>query len=246
MAGQQRETDNRILQSLSRETFERLKPSFRTVDLPHGLVLSHEYEEVDDVYFLERGLVSIVQRMEDGRIVEVGAIGVNGVTNSFSLCGLGSPGLEYLVQVPVSAIRVHRDVLLDEMSRDGLLKRLIQNYGQFSIEQIARTAACNRLHTITQRSCLWLLTAHDCARADFFDLTHEFLAEMLGVQRSGVSAIASGLRNSGMIAYRHGKVRILDRQALEDGTCECYFDTRMALDRVFVRALNSSKLQTRR
>lgn len=233
---QQRDITNRILRSLDRETFERLRCSFRAAQLPHRRVISRVFEEVDDVYFLNSGLVSLVQRMEDGRLVEVGVIGLDGITSSFTLCGLGASSVESLVQIPVSAIRVPREAVIEEMARDDQLRHIVQNYGQYLIQQIAQTAACNRLHSVTQRTCRWLLTSADSARANSFYLTHEFLAEMLGVQRSGVSVSAHELKNAGIIQYSRGRVSIRDRQALENGACECYFDIRQRLEMVFERA----------
>lgn len=232
MVGAQREISNRILQSLSGEVFERLRPSARAVHLPHGHLISEEFEEIREIYFLNSGLVSVVKRMQDGRMVEVGAIGRDGVTNPFSLCGIGSSSLEAVVQIPVSAISVPRAALLEELPRDGL-RQLVQNYAQYLIRQIAQTAACNRLHSIMERSCRWILAAHTAARADTFFLTHEFLAEMLGVQRSGVTAATIELKGAGMIDYSHGRISILDQQALENASCECYLETQKALEMVF-------------
>lgn len=211
----------------------------RLSELPHARLIGGDAKEHGPVYFIEEGLVSLVQRMEDGRAVEVGAIGLDGITGSFSLRGLAEPTLEAIVQIPVSAIQVPRQVLVEEMSREDLLRGMVGDYVRYLIRLIAQTAACNRLHTIVQRSCRWLLTAHDAARADTFYLTHEFLAEMLGVQRSGVSAAANELRAMGMIDYRRGRLTVLDRQRLEDSACECYTQTRQVLEAVFDRAAKS-------
>jgi CRP-like cAMP-binding protein len=106
---------------------------------------------------------------------------------------------------------------------------LVARYANASIAQLAQTSACNRLHSLEQRCCRWLLTAHDNARADSFQLTHEFLALMLGVQRPGVSITARGLQHSGLIEYHSGRVTITDRGGLEAAACECYRTVRSQL-----------------
>ena len=118
------------------------------------------------------------------------------------------------------------------MNEDDVLRTALQNYARFAIRQIVQTAACNRLHSLEERCCRWLLIAHDSALADTFPLTHEFLAMMLGSQRSGVSIAASFLQKAGLISYKHGRIMITDRAGLEDAACECYSSIRSELDRL--------------
>jgi CRP-like cAMP-binding protein len=109
----------------------------------------------------------------------------------------------------------------------------MQKYARFAFSQLAQTAACNRLHSLEERCCRWLLLAHDSALADNFSLTHEFLAMMLGVRRSGVSIVAHLLKKAGLIEYKRGRVTILDRAGLMDAACECYGSTQMQLQQLF-------------
>lgn len=230
------EITNRILRSLDREALKRLEPSLQAVKLPHGRTISQVAEKVDYVYFINRGMVSLVETTQDGRVVEVALIGPDGVTNPFVLNIADTASIDTVVQIPASALQIPRETLLDEISRNKLLDRVLRDYAQYMIRHLARTAACNRLHSIMQRSCRWLLSARDSALSDSFYLTHEFLAEMLGVQRSGVTVAALELGDLGMISYRHGRVSVLDVLGLEQRTCECYFANREDLDSVFDQA----------
>jgi CRP-like cAMP-binding protein len=119
------------------------------------------------------------------------------------------------------------------MEKDPAVNKLLQGYMHVAEQQLAQTAACNRLHTLEQRCCRWLLTAHDSVRSDTFPLTHEFLAMMLGVQRPGVSITAAILQKAGFIHYTRGRVTITDRAGLEASACECYDVIRDQFDRLF-------------
>ena len=121
-----------------------------------------------------------------------------------------------------AALRLKPSTLREAAARDPALAELALGYVGASIGQIAQTAACNRLHGLTERCCRWLLRAHDSAGGDTFQLTHEFLALMLGVQRPGVSLAANALQREGLIRYRSGMITVLDRAALEASACECY------------------------
>lgn len=141
--------------------------------------------------------------------------------------------LETIVQLPGSAFRIKRSIMMEEMERDTKLRTHMQDYARFALGQLAQTSACNRLHTLDQRCARWLLIAHDNALADTFPLTHEFLAIMLGVQRSGVSMVLGTLKSAGLIVYVHGRMTILDRLGLEDRACECYADAQLEFERLF-------------
>lgn len=135
---------------------------------------------VRKVPFIERGIASLIQAMQDGRTVEVGAIGIEGVTGANALFGGEKAILECIVQIPGGDLAIKRDILKEEMAQDAALNSLLQSYLSLSVSQLAQTAACDRLHTLEQRCCRWLLTAHDSAGADTFVMTHEFLSMMLG------------------------------------------------------------------
>jgi CRP-like cAMP-binding protein len=212
---------------------DRLRPHVEPVVLQQGKVLYEPETRIEKVYFVNRGLVSLIRSMRDGRTVEVGAVGIEGVTGFDSLFGIDAATLECMVQLSGTGLCISPDVLRAEMERSRNLHIVFQRYHHLVLSQIAQTAACNRLHTLEQRCCRWLLIAHDNARADTFSLTHEFLAMMLGVQRSGVSLVANDLQNIGLIRYARGSMTIVDRRSLEAAACECYATIRALADRLF-------------
>jgi CRP-like cAMP-binding protein len=149
-------------------------------------------------------------------------VGIEGVTGVGVLFGVDTAVLETVVQIPGAAYRIGRAVAREAIAGSEALRGLLQRYAHFVIGQLAQTAACNRLHSLEERCCRWLLIAHDSARSDDFLLTHEFLAMMLGAQRPGVSLAASILQRAGLIRYTRGHVTIVDRPGLEAAACECY------------------------
>jgi CRP-like cAMP-binding protein len=224
---------NRILLALAPATLEALLPSLELVNTNRGQIVDRVDQRVDYLHFVNRGLISLVKTMRDGRTVEIGAVGIEGVTGAASLFGLDTAVLDSVVQIQGEAFRVRRDVLRQYVTRDDVLRAIFESYTHFAISQIAQTAACNRLHLLEERFCRWLLIAHDSARSDTFPLTQEFIAMMLGVQRSGISIAANLLRKSGLIQYTRGNVTIMDRKGLEDGACECYAVMRRDLEKLF-------------
>jgi CRP-like cAMP-binding protein len=228
-----RSVANRILGSLQQPMLEDLLPELEPVDLTLRQVIYKVDAPVTNLYFVERGLVSLVKTMKDGRTVEIGAVGIEGVTGSNSLFGVNNALLESVVQIPGTALRINRDSLLSKMARNEVLRDMLIRYTHFSVSGIAQTAACNRLHSLEERCCRWLLIAHDSAQSDTFPLTHEFLALMLGTQRSGLSLIAKVLQMAGYIRYSRGQVTVKDRAGLEATSCECYRTLRVQADRVF-------------
>jgi CRP-like cAMP-binding protein len=234
------DTTNRLLLALPEAVSERIRPELEVVDLVRGEIIFHVDSPINHLYFVDRGLISLVKTMQDGRTVEIGAVGLEGVTGSEALFGITSAMLESIVQIPGTAFRIASGVMRKEMARSEPLRALVQNYAHFAVGHLAQTAACNRLHSLEERCCRWLLIAHDSARSDTFPLTHEFLAMMLGVQRTGVSLTANILQRAGLIRYTRGIVTITDRQALEATACECYTAIHAQLDRLFEAPKQSS------
>ncbi len=225
---------NRLLLSLPPATLRRLRPALELVETVRGQVIDRVDGAVTHLYFVNRGIVSLVKTMKDGRTVEIGAVGIEGVTDANALFGvIDTALLEAMVQIPGTALRINREVLRQEMDRDGALRDLMQRYAHFFVNQIIQTAACNRLHSLEERCGRWLLTAHDNALGDTFPLTHEFLAMMLGVQRAGVSLAAKILQRAGLIEYRRGELTVKNRRGLEDTACECYGAMRADLKKLF-------------
>jgi CRP-like cAMP-binding protein len=224
---------NRILLSLPKASLNRLRPALEFRDLTRGEVINRVGRPIEHVYFINRGLISPVKTMQDGRTVEIGVVGTEGFSNPLALLGMNRAVLENVVQVSGTAFRITRDTLRRAMADDPALLETLEKYAHFSVAAFAQTAACNRLHHLEERCCRWLLIAHDSARSDTFQLTHEFLAMMLGVQRARVSVTANLLQKAGLIQYRHGQVTITDRAGLQETACECYDAMRVEYDELF-------------
>ena len=229
---------NRMLLALPPYERNRLMPSLKLVELERGQIICRLGEKIRQFYFVNRGIVSLVHIMRDGRTVEIGTTGIEGLTTPEGAFGIDTAIFQNMVQVPGSAFVIDKAVLRDAMGTCHILGALFQGYVCAAAHQIGQTAACNRLHSLDERLCRWLLTAHDSARSDTFSLTHEFLAMMLGVQRAGVSVSAMNLQKAGFISYRHGLVTIIDRAGIEASACECYGVIREQFDRLFGRAMS--------
>jgi CRP-like cAMP-binding protein len=215
-------TSNRILRALPPAEYERLSVYLEQVEMPLGEVLYHPNEPISHVYFPNRGTVSVVCKFEDGKSVEAGMVGNEGMFGVCVFLGSVSTPLEAVVQLPGDALRMRADVLQKEFKRGEHLQDLLLRYTQAFIIQIAQTAACNRAHPIDGRLARWLLMCQDRAHSPELQLTHEFIAMMLGTRRAGVSEAAGKLQDEGIIKYKRGHVSVLDREELEGKSCECY------------------------
>jgi CRP-like cAMP-binding protein len=160
--------------------------------------------------------------MEDGAIVEVGTIGNEGFVGlPLSLGGRAEPH-QCVCQVPGESLRMPAAAFVAELSSNVALRQVVNLYTQAYYTQVTQSTACNRLHPVEMRLARWLLMTHDRLDGDILNLTQEFIADMLGVRRASVSIVAAVLQQAGIIRYRRGVVQILNREALEEASCECY------------------------
>jgi len=213
---------NRVLAALPKAEIDRLAPHLFPVVLEVDKTLLGADEKVSDAYFLEDGLASIVVTMSDGSTVEVGVVGRDGISGLPLLLETDSIPTRTFMQIPGSGFRIKADRLSEEYAKPGKLRTLLQNYLQSHLVQTSQSAACNRLHEAEQRLAKWLLICCDRTGSDHLNLTHEFLAQMLGTRRSTVTLAAGILQRSGLIEYSRGHVTILDGKGLEKAACECY------------------------
>ena len=213
---------NRLLRALTAEDLDRLRPHLEAVPLPHKRTLSEPDAPIDDVYFLEEGMVSLVQPLENGVMIEVGMIGNEGFAGVPVLLGADRSPLEAMVQIPGSALRMPASVFREEVGRRPALSKVLLRYVQALHIQVSLTAACNGRHTLPERLARWLLTAHDRSKSDQMPLSHEFLSMMLGVRRAGVTVALGTLKAAALIRNTHGQVTVVDRPGLEAASCECY------------------------
>jgi CRP-like cAMP-binding protein len=220
---------NKILASLVsflNEEGERLRSRLEPVDLKHGAVLYEIGEQVRHVYFPNNALISLVTEMSDGKIVEVGLVGSDGMSGLTALMGEGTSPERAIVQLPNGAIRAELSAIKEEFMRGGQLQKLLLSYARKLMRQVSQTAACNASHTAEERLSRWLLMCVDRVGGTELKLTQEFMAQMLGTRRATVSLAAMVLQNEMLIRYSRGHITILDRAGLEGFTCECYEATR--------------------
>ncbi len=221
---------NRILAALPEAEIGRLSPHLLPVTLPTRTQLLDG--RADYAYFLEEGLASVVLTLANGATVEVGVIGIDGVVGVSALMGTGTMPGETFIQVEGSGYRIDAALLKEEFERTGPLRTHIQKFFAGHLVQSSQGAACNRLHSISERLARWILTCHDRVQSDHMPLTHEFLGQMLGAPRTTVTLAAGMLHHSGLIDYTRGHVTITNRQGLEDVACECYQTVRNEFHRL--------------
>jgi len=185
------------------------------------------------VYFPQGGVVSLLVIMHDGRTVEVGTVGNEGIVGVPALLGATRSPIRAVTQIAGEALRIDVELFRKEMRRGGPLPDLMHRYVQAVLHQRAQLAACNHLHSVEERMCRWLLSAQDRVGSDEFPLTQEFLAAMLVVRRASVTVVAGLLQRAGLIRYSRGRITILDRRGLEAASCECYHVFKREQDRVF-------------
>jgi CRP-like cAMP-binding protein len=213
---------NQLLAALSETEYQRLVPNLELVSLPLHKVIYEPGELITHVYFPHQALVSLVSLMEDGSTVEVGLVGNEGMVGLPVIWGGDTTTTKAFVQIADSGSRMKASLLKIEFDRGDQLQTLLLRYMQALHTQISQLAACNRLHMIEGRLARWLLSVHDRMQKDEFPLTQEFIGQMLGTRRAGVSEAAGVLSQGGMIRYTRGKITILDRPKLEATACECY------------------------
>jgi CRP-like cAMP-binding protein len=213
--------NNLLLNLLPPEDQERLIGDCEPVELEPRQVLIEIDEPIEYVYFPTRGVISHVVGLSDGNFVECGVIGNDGYVGLSAHHGPELSPTRFVVQVAGEACRIDRAGLKTWITRVPRLQTLLSRYNDFLLAVAAQYAACNQLHTVTQRCARWLLRVHDRIEGDEFPLTQEFLAQMLGVRRASVSISAGELQDAGLIRYGYGRVTILERAGLEKAACEC-------------------------
>jgi len=212
---------NIILLSTSDGDYSLLRPHLEYVNLPNHLVL-HEAGKMEFAYFPNRGLISLVVVMKDGKTAEAGIVGNEGFTGTPAAVGLNWSTLQAVVQITGEGFRVGVGALQNTLESASHLRLMLSRYAVIHGMQVAQTAACNRLHNVEQRLARWLLMTQDRVDSGSLPITHDFLATMLGTDRPIVSLAASVLQRKEIIEYTRGAVKIVNRKKLEDSACECY------------------------
>lgn len=224
---------NMLLASLSAPSQERLFPHLEHVSLPLGMVVHESGDEAQYVYFPTDSIVSLLYVMEDGDSAEISVVGKDGVVGISVFMGGGSTPSRAVVQSAGSAYRLPGKYLRAEFNHsDADVRMRMLRYTQALITQMAQTAVCNRHHSIAKQLCRWLLLSLDRLDSNNLTMTHELIANMLGVRREGVTEAAGTLHRAGIIEYQRGKITVLDRARLEEMSCECYAVVKKETDRL--------------
>ena len=213
---------NRLLAALPAGAQERLRDGLDSVTLTYGEVLNEPGDPMRYVYFPTDCLVSLLTVVEGHHALEVGLLGREGMVGSRLALGIGTSPVRALVQGTGTALRMKSTRFLQELRRSPQLRRATLRFADSLMAQVTRTAACNRFHTIEARLARWLLMTRERLPSAQFRLTQEFLADMLGVRRVGVTTAARALQRSKLIHYRRGIITILDQKGLETASCSCY------------------------
>jgi CRP-like cAMP-binding protein len=211
-----------ILLSISDRDFASLRSHLEYVSLPNHLVLHEAGRKLEFACFPNRGLISLVVVMKDGKTAEAGIVGNEGFTGTLAAVGLRRSPLQAVVQITGDGFRVEVGALQNTLKFAPNLQLMLSRYAAIQAMQVAQTAACNRLHDIGQRLARWLLMTQDRVDSGSLPITHDFLATMLGTDRPTVSMAAGVLQRKKLIAYTRGAVKIVNRKKLENSACECY------------------------
>lgn len=213
---------NHLLGCLPAADFARLEPHLELVELALGEVLYESGIQMRHVHFPTSAIVSLLYVMEDGASAEIAVVGNEGIVGVSLFMGGETTVNRALVQSAGYAYRLRGQHIKDEFCRAGPMQHLLLRYTQALLTQMAQTAVCNRHHTLDQQLCRWLLLSFDRLQGDELVMTQELIANMLGVRREGVTQAAGNLQRAGLIVYRRGRIRLLDRPGLEARVCECY------------------------
>ena len=228
----ERSDRNRLLRALPAEDHAWIEPHLEHVALKFKQTLADPNEPFRHVYFIETGVVSVINHIAGG-MIEVGTIGNEGLAGLSVFLDADAIPSQSLVQVAGEAKRVRADIFAAGADERAGLRRVLHRYTQAFLTQVAQTAACNRAHELQERCARWMLMTHDRAGGDdSFPMTHEFLSFMLGVRRAGVTVAAGMLQKAGLISYSRGTVTVLDRKGLEAASCDCYGIVRAHFDRL--------------
>jgi len=231
---------NHLLAALAENEFARLKPDLEPVLLPLGKVIYESGEQLEYIYFPTTAIISLLYIMENGSTAEIGMAGNDGLVGIALFMGGSTTPNRAVVQSAGNAFRLRSKALRSEFQLGGDFQNILLRYTQYLMTQISQTAVCNRLHSVEQQLCRWLLINHDLLQTNKLIMTHELIANMLGVRREGVSIAAGHLQKKGLIKYVRGTITMLDRKGLENTVCECYKVVKEEYDRLLGKYISKN------
>lgn len=224
---------NRLLAALAPSDFDLLAPHIKTIRHKQGVILQEPGDPIEQVYFPDSGMISLLAVMEAGNGVETATIGREGAVGVMAgLSGRAATG-RAVVQVEGDFSRIAVAPFQKAIGESPAIHDLMARYNDAQITLVYQVAGCNALHQVTSRLCRWLLQTRDRSDSGAITLTHEFLSEMLGVQRSTVTVMARELQVLGLIHYRRGRIDLVDLPGLEARACECYATAIRTIDKVY-------------
>jgi CRP-like cAMP-binding protein len=229
MAENGRHHANRLIAAMQAEVFARLEPHLEIVRLAPRTVLAEADGPLHHAYFPHHGVICLMAVLRKGG-AETATVGAEGFIGFEVLLGAATASQRVLVQVEGVASRIAIATLTRIAQDSAPLRELLLGYVRYFMIQVLQSVACNGAHSVPQRCARWLLMAHDRAGTDSFQLTQEFLAELLGIQRPSVTIVARTLQKEGLIRYSRGLIAITDRAGLEQAACECYAIVRHAMN----------------
>lgn len=212
---------NLFLAALPSRELASFAVSLRPAELTLGAVLFEPGQRIDDVLFVESGMISLLTPMQDGSSVECAILGREAVLGVLAALGLHRTGARAVVQIAGTGQRIRAGEFRAAVEGSRVLRQLVLLSSELSLANAQQTAACNALHSAEQRLCRWILQVCDRVDGDSIQFTHDFLAQMLAVRRPTVSLIARSLQGAGLIRYQRGRIVVLDREGLERSACEC-------------------------
>jgi CRP-like cAMP-binding protein len=213
---------NRLLLALPSSNLKRLMPELEPIPCEHGQILLDADSSLDDIFFPDSGVVSVVAVYADGSIIEMATVGREGCTGFQAVFGAKESSVRFLVQIPGSAAKMSRAAFTRAMKSMPSFRNLMSAYVHAFLEQVLVSAACNGAHSVKERLARWLLMMRDRSDDDTLRITQSLLAEMLGVQRPTITNVIRDLERAGLIAPGRRRVTILERQGLMGASCECY------------------------
>lgn len=223
---------NHLLDALPVAEYDRLFPNLELVHMPLGQALYESGGRLNYVYFPTTAIISLLYVLENGASAEIAIVGNEGILGISLFMGGETTPSRAVVQSAGWGYRLKSAIIKEEFNQGGATMRLLLRYTQALITQMTQTAVCNRHHSVEQQLCRWLLLSLDRLASDELNMTQELIANMLGVRREGVTEAACKLQRSGLIEYSRGRIKVIDRPALEKRVCECYKVVKIEFDRL--------------
>jgi CRP-like cAMP-binding protein len=230
--------ENYLLAALPDGEFAHIKPKLESVSFELGDVLYESGDKMDYAYFPTTAIISMLYIMENGRTAEIGVVGNDGLIGNALFLGGDTTTSRAICQCAGAAFRMTAKDVKAEFALGGVFQKLMLRFTQALMTQISQTAVCNRLHSVEQQLCRWLLLAHDRLGSDELVMTHDLISNMLGVRREGVTLAAQKLAKQKLIKNLRGTITVIDRQGLEEAVCECYVVVNTEYNRLLGRGIS--------